>query len=187
MTHIVVYCSSASGLDARYTDTAVATGRIIGSTGCALLYGGVNAGMMHITAQSAADNGAAEIIGVIPEVFAHRADPLLTVSKLTRDLAERKQVMIDDGDIFVVLPGGIGTIDEWISTLSHFKVVREQHRHIVVVNIDGAFDAQLSQLAVTAESVFTASIDYMNRMSVVTDIDQLEKVLTERIHSYEKE
>ena len=89
MTHIVVYCSSASGLDARYTDTAVATGRIIGSTGCALLYGGVNAGMMHITAQSAADNGAAEIIGVIPEVFAHRADPLLTVSKLTRDLAER--------------------------------------------------------------------------------------------------
>ena len=117
MTHIVVYCSSASGLDARYTDTAVATGRIIGSTGCALLYGGVNAVMMHITAQSAADNGAAEIIGVIPEVFAHRADPLLTVSKLTRDLAERKQVMIDDGDIFVVLPGGIGTIDEWISTL----------------------------------------------------------------------
>ena len=184
--NIVVYCSSREGLGDDYEKMAQAVGNWIGSHHHTLVYGGVNAGLMHTVAQATADAGG-NVIGIVPEMFAHRADAVCTEVIACHNLSDRKDLMIEKGDAYICLPGGIGTIDEWISTLSHFKVVREQHRHIVVVNIDGAFDAQLSQLAITADSVFTASSDYMNRMSVVTDIDQLEKVLTERIHSYEKE
>lgn len=174
--NIVVYCSSTDGLDSKYEDTAVSVGNIIGTRRCSLLYGGVKAGMMHITADNAAKNGAEDIVGVIPAVFSHCGDELLTEKILTRDLNERKAVMIDKGDIFVVLPGGLGTIDEWISTLSHFKV-NKINKPIIIANINGVFDAQIAQLENTAESVFTASADYMKGQIVCNTAEELENAL----------
>ena len=180
--NIVVYCSSTDGLDSKYEDTAVSVGKIIGTRRCSLLYGGVKAGMMHITAENAAKNGAENIIGVIPAVFSHRGDELLTETVLTRDLNERKSVMIDKGDIFVVLPGGLGTIDEWISTLSHFKV-NKITKPVIIANIGGVFDAQVAQMSNTADSVFTASKDYMKSQIVCNTAEELEQTLNRCIDS----
>lgn len=116
--NITVYCSSRDDLNSCYTDTARIAGEVIGKNHCRLVYGGVNAGMMHITAAAAAENGA-EITGYVPEFFSHRADPLLTETVLTSSLSDRKQKMLDAADLFVVLPGGLGTIDEWMSTMAH--------------------------------------------------------------------
>lgn len=179
---IVVYCSSRPDLGQEYENIASVLGEWIGKTTSTLVYGGVNAGLMHSVAQAAHDAGA-KIIGVVPEIFSHRADELCDEILLTANLNERKGKMIEIGDIFVVLPGGVGTIDEWISTLSDI-MVREKidstaDRPIVVVNYKGMYDDVISQLSATNESVFARgkrvdrSICVSDAESMVATLDSL--------------
>lgn len=155
---IAVYCSSASELPEDVITTARELGRLIGDLGLTLVYGGVKAGLMHEVAQGAADAGA-EIIGVIPDFFIHRADPLCTTLIETPDLNTRKARMIAEADIFVVLPGGLGTIDEWISTSSAMMASRvcDEKRTdlpIIVYNRQGMYDAMVAQFDATNDSIF---------------------------------
>lgn len=174
--NIVVYCSSQENLPMVCTEAAQEVGSWIGKNEFTLVYGGVDAGLMHTVALSAHDNGG-RIVGVIPEIFKHRADELNDELILTANLNERKGVMIDRGDIFVVLPGGIGTIDEWISTISHKKVCGENSKNIIVVNIDGAYDAMLQQLSDTMNSPY-ATGDLLNWMDVANSVDELKNLLS---------
>lgn len=155
---IAVYCSSAPDLPADLSATAEALGRLIADLGCTLVYGGVNAGLMHTVAKGVHDAGG-EIVGVIPEFFMHRADPLCTSVIPTADLNTRKARMIADADIFVVLPGGLGTIDEWISTASQIMASRvcddSFRRHIIVYNRQGMFDDMIRQFQATNAGIFS--------------------------------
>lgn len=151
---VAVYCSSRDGLGAEFSEPAEALGHWIGRHGHTLLYGGVQAGLMHTVAQAAFQTGA-HIVGVVPERFAGRADKLATEIVACRDLADRKEIMISQADLFVVLPGGIGTIDEWVSTLSQIMVNgSDDRRGIIVVNINDMYGPMLEQLALTAKSEF---------------------------------
>lgn len=154
--NIVVYCSANNELPKDITDIAATLGRWIGEGGHSLIYGGVNAGLMHITAQAAHDAGCKSIVGIVPEFFKHRADPLCTELVLAHDLNDRKSKLIAHGDVFVVLPGGLGTIDEWISTLSTL-VVEGSNRHIIAVNYNDMYSALSKQLVITAQSQFSRS------------------------------
>lgn len=150
---VAVYCSSCGDLPGEVTLGAQQIAAAIGQCGADLVYGGVNAGLMHTVAQAAHDAGA-QIHGVIPSVFSHRADPLCHHIHPTPDLATRKQQMIAMADIFIVLPGGIGTLDEWISTLSDI-MVREKtdpdaDRPILVWNHADMYSGMAAQLAATA-------------------------------------
>ena len=107
---IVVYCSSQAGLEEKYQQLARDLGTWIGQNGHTLLYGGSNAGLMHITA-SAVHEAGGHVTGVIPAMFKHRLDPVCDDAIHTTNLGDRKQYMIEHGDVFVVMPGGIGTLD----------------------------------------------------------------------------
>lgn len=154
---VAVYCSSRSELPEGVEAGARMIASTIGECGAALVYGGVNAGLMHTVAE-AADATGAEIIGVVPEVFAHRADALCSRVIPTADLNARKGKMIELADVIVVLPGGIGTIDEWISTLSDImvreKVDPDADRPILVWNHDEMYSGMATQLSATACSVY---------------------------------
>lgn len=158
--NVVVYCSANPDLPKEIIDIATTLGRWIGENHHTLVYGGVNAGLMHIAAQAAREAGCENVVGIVPEFFKHRADPLCTELMIARDLNDRKSRLIARGDVFVVLPGGLGTIDEWISTLSHL-VVEGSDRPIIVVNQNDMYTAQAQQLRNTAQSQFAraASID----------------------------
>ncbi len=142
---IVVYCSSQAGLEEKYQQLAHDLGTWIGQNGYTLLYGGSNAGLMHITAAAAHEAGG-HVIGVIPEMFRHRIDPLCDEVVYTANLGDRKQYMIEHGDVFVVMPGGIGTLDEWMSTLAVMTIGNDDPRPVIVANIDGLYDATVQQL-----------------------------------------
>ena len=175
--NIAVYCSSRSNLEERYTVAAATLGEWIGRNGHTLVYGGSNAGTMHTLAQAAHDAGA-YITGVVPKCFANRADKLIDTLIPANDLAERKGRMIQLADIFVVLPGGIGTIDEWISTLTHLVVAGDTTTRIVVVNIDGVFDNMIAQIEATASSPFAkGGTPITGHCIVVSDKDEMIKQL----------
>ena len=153
---IVVYCSSQEGLDEKYRHLARDLGTWIGEHGHTLVYGGSNAGLMHITAAAVHEAGG-HIMGVIPEMFRHRIDPVCDEVVYTANLGDRKQYMIEHGDAFVVLPGGIGTLDEWMSTLAVLTIGNDDPRPVIVANIDGLYDATVQQLADMTQTPFARS------------------------------
>ena len=175
--NIAVYCSSRQGLSSDIEATALALGKWIGQNGHTLVYGGVNAGLMHTVAQASHDAGA-HVVGVVPEYFMHRLDEVVDEVIETRDLNDRKDEMYRRSDAFVVLPGGIGTIDEWIATLSQITVDGSSRR-IVVMNLDGMYDHMVEQLNVTEESPYA-------RVKGMVDISIIASTINEMIESLEE-
>ncbi len=169
---IVVYCSSQEGLDEKYRLLARDLGTWIGQQGHTLLYGGSNAGLMHITAAAVHEAGG-HIVGVIPEMFRHRIDPVCDKVVYTANLGDRKQYMIEHGDVFVVMPGGIGTLDEWMSTLAVMTIGNDDPRPIVVANIDGLYDATIQQLADMTHTPFARGKNLARTLAARTTTELL--------------
>lgn len=142
--NIVVYCSSIDNLPAEWQNAAAAVGQWIGENGAQLVYGGVNSGLMRIVAQATKDAGG-KVVGIVPARRRHHASPLNDIKVPTSDLNDRKGVMQMLGDLFVVLPGGYGTLDEFTTSFSYLNFTM-QRRPIIVHNADGIFDPILAQL-----------------------------------------
>ncbi len=176
--NIAVYCASREGLDAIFEAPAEALGKWIGENGHTLVYGGVKAGLMHSVAQAAHDAGA-HIVGVVPKRFLERTDTVVDEVVECSDLGDRKVMMMDRADAFVVLPGGLGTLDEWISTLSQIIVNDDDHRPIFVVNVDGIYTHQLEQLRATAQSPFArgkhidSSIEVADASALIAELNKI--------------
>ena len=168
--NIVVYCSSRNNLDDKFQQLAQTLGSWIGQNGHTLVYGGSNAGLMHVTAAAAHEAGG-HVVGVIPEIFRHRIDPVCDEVVYTAHLAERKQVMIERGDVFVVLPGGIGTLDEWISTLTVMNIGEDDHRPVIVADLDGLFADTVRQLETLTRTPFARGKDLTHTLIAHTPTD----------------
>ena len=169
--NIAVYCSSYPHLDQACTDMAEALGRWIGEHGHTLVYGGVNAGLMHTTAKACAASGG-KVLGVITRNFAPMADPLVDELLYTENLNERKAKMYEISDLHVVLPGGIGTIDEWFSALSQWVVDKREGVGMIIANNQGMYDPLLEQMRWLAQSRF-AGVKHLKAMAVVPDTEAL--------------
>ena len=88
--------------------------------------------------------------------------------------------MIEHGDVFVVMPGGIGTLDEWMSTLAVMTIGNDDPRPVIVANIDGLYDATIQQLAHMTHTPFargknlartlvaTSASDLINTLNTLT-------------------
>jgi uncharacterized protein (TIGR00730 family) len=113
MAAVCVFCASSAGIDPRYLELADRLGRALGERGHSLVSGGGRVSMMGAVARAARAAGA-WTVGVIPqalvdlEVADDEADELLVVG----DMRARKGLMDERADAFVVLPGGIGTLEE---------------------------------------------------------------------------
>lgn len=176
--NIAVYCASREDLGEIYEAPAKALGKWMGENGHTLVYGGVKAGLMHTVAQSAHDAGA-HIVGVVPMRFLARTDAVVDEVIECADLGDRKVIMMDRSDAFVVLPGGLGTLDEWLSTLSQIIVNVDDHRPIFVVNTEGMYTHQLEQLRDTARSPFArgkhidCSIEVADGEALIAELKQI--------------
>lgn len=142
--NVVVYCSAAENLPERWQEGARSVGSWIGSHGAQLVYGGVDSGLMRVTAHAAKVSGA-NVVGVVPARRRRMAWAMNDVLVPASDLNDRKGIMQMLGDVFVVLPGGYGTLDELATTFSYLNFT-DQKRPIIIYNPDGVYDALLAQL-----------------------------------------
>lgn len=183
--NIAVYCSSWPNLDQRYHDIARALGRWIGRNGHTLVYGGVDAGLMHTVAAATKEMGG-NVTGVITRKFMPLADPLVDQLITTADLSERKARMYLMSDLHVVLPGGVGTLDEWLSALSQMVVDKRQDVGMIIVNLQGQYDATMEQLRGFAQGPF-AGDRHLALMCEVRDeshlLQALERLTCENVDS----
>lgn len=144
MASICVYCSSSDAIADRYPPAAEDLGREIAHRGHTLIYGGGAVGLMGILARAAHEDGG-HIKGVIPsklqdrEGIAYEADELI----VTETMRERKRLMYQQSDAFIVLPGGFGTVEEFMEVLT-LKQLGYHDRPLVLLNVDGFFDTLLT-------------------------------------------
>jgi uncharacterized protein (TIGR00730 family) len=143
---ICVFCGSSPGNDPAYAKAARRMGKLIGEGGYSLVFGGGSLGLMGEVARAAHDAGA-RITGILPEFLRHLEPPFKSAEEtvIVPDLFERKERMIAFAHAFVVLPGGLGTLDEFfeVVTAAQLKVMA---RPIVLVNTNGYFDGLIAFL-----------------------------------------
>jgi uncharacterized protein (TIGR00730 family) len=116
---VCVFCASAAGASAVYLDTARELGRLVVEGGHGLLYGGATVGAMGAVADEALAAGGA-VVGVIPEVIREREIDHrgLTELHVVGTMHERNAMLAERADAFVALPGGYGTMDEFIEIVT---------------------------------------------------------------------
>jgi uncharacterized protein (TIGR00730 family) len=167
---ICVFCGSSAGLKPSYLEAARRTGELIGQRGCTLVYGGGAAGMMGELVRSAMEAGA-RVVGIRPEPLDHLEVPQGGIEMIhTPDLFERKQRMIAMSDAFLVLPGGLGTLDEFFEVVTTAQLGLHR-KPIVLVNIGGYFDPLLALLRhVDAEGYIYR--DVARLFCVATTVDE---------------
>lgn len=137
---ICVFCGASSPADPVYLGAMHALGDEMLRRGLGLVYGGGRVGLMGVVAERVLFGGG-PVIGVIPHQLQRREVAHLGVTELivVDTMHERKAIMYDRSDAFVVMPGGFGTLDEAMEILT-WKQLGIHDKPIVFVNVAGYFD-----------------------------------------------
>ena len=139
--NIAVYLGSTEGEGTAYVNCAEEIGKMIGSGGHTLVYGGSSSGTMGVLADAVLSSGG-KVIGVIPEFFLYRVQPGMSECITVKTMSERKKKMIDLADGFVVLPGGPGTLEEMAEVMSAIRLGLIK-KPCVIYNLNGYYDILL--------------------------------------------
>lgn len=132
---ICVFCGSSHGAKPAYSEVATRLGTLIGERGFSMVFGGGNVGLMGDSSRAARAAGA-KVFGVIPGFLRQREAALGGVDEvIVPDMQIRKQLMLERSDAFVILPGGLGTLDELFEVLS-ISQLKAHDKPIVIVDTD---------------------------------------------------
>jgi len=154
---LCVYCGSRPGADDAYGEAAANVGTLIGRLGWRLVYGGGRAGLMGRVADAALAAGA-PVIGVIPTSLMQRevGHPGLTELHVVSTMHQRKQTMAEHSDMFVALPGGIGTFEELFEVWT-WQQLGYHDKPVGLLNTTGYYDGLLAFLDRATVGGFIAS------------------------------
>jgi uncharacterized protein (TIGR00730 family) len=169
--NIAVFCSSSNHIATQYKEIASQLGEFIAESGNTLVYGGATGGLMDSVAEGAhRKNG--EIIGVIPHavIKMNRESSLPTRLITVETMSERKAEMKALTDIFVVLPGSYGTLDEMMDIVAS-GVVGEHKKPLILLNQNGFYDLLISQIDLMRSEMFIPTEEKYKPI-IVSDINQ---------------
>jgi uncharacterized protein (TIGR00730 family) len=154
---VCVFCASSNGTDPIFLEAAKALGKTIAERGWHLVYGGAEVGMMGAMADAALAHGGA-VTGVIPRALVEReiAHRGLTHLIEVNGMHDRKAEMARRADAFLVLPGGLGTLDELCEMLT-WALLGIHDKPIVLINIAGYWEAFLAMLDAAVAAGFLRS------------------------------
>ena len=153
---VTVFCGASSGDKPVYLEAANALGESLARAGITVVYGGGHMGMMGAVADAALDAGG-RVIGVIPDFLkvrdlAHRE---LTELVTVDSMHARKQKMFELSDGFVVLPGGVGTLEEAFEIIT-WRQLRMHDKPILIVNTGGYWQRLDDMINATVDHEFAA-------------------------------
>ena len=133
---VCVYCGSSNNAAQKYKDAARDLGKILASNDIRLVYGGGQVGLMGVVANSVME-AEGKVTGFIPQ-YLHEYEvghTGITELFIVDSMHERKRLMAEHSDAFVILPGGFGTLDEIFEILT-WKQLRLHDKPIVFVDVD---------------------------------------------------
>lgn len=153
---ICVYGAASSEINKEFVEAGEELGRKMADKNIGLVFGGGRNGMMGAVARGVAHNGG-NILGISPKFFeennAEISFPECTEFIHTDTMRERKRLLDEKSDAFIITPGGIGTFDEFFEILT-LKQLGRHNKAIVIFNIDGYFDNMLKMMQISIQKRF---------------------------------
>ena len=143
---LAVFCGSKNGNNPVYTEHAKELGRILANNNITLIYGGGSTGMMGAVADAMMESGG-KVIGIIPQRLVdweHQHENITELS-VVEDMHVRKKKMYELCDAAVILPGGVGTLDEFFEMVT-WNQLSIHDKKIYIINSDNFFDSLLKHL-----------------------------------------
>jgi len=169
---LCVYCGSSMGHDPAHREAAAAVGQLLAANGVRLVYGGGAVGLMGVVADAVMEGGG-EVFGVIPEGLFTNEVGHTGITELVEvgSMHERKQLMAEQADAFLALPGGLGTLEE-LAEITTWAQLGIHAKPVGVLDIDGFWTPLLAFLdqAVSAGFLRPANRDLVVRISDVDDV-----------------
>ena len=143
---ICVFCSANQQIDSDFFTMTEELGRWAAKNGHAIVYGGVNQGLMESIGKAAKENGG-RTIGVIPMIVetSGRMSDYVEIEIPCDNLSDRKQLMMDQSDVFIALPGGIGTLDE-VFTVAASATIGYHNKLVILYNMKGFWNPLIALL-----------------------------------------
>ncbi len=169
---VCVYCGSAQGTLADLPGAAETLGRNFARSGIRLVYGGGDVGLMGRLANAALAHGG-RVTGIIPDhIRAREVDHAgLTELHIVDDMHQRKTMMVENAEAFVILPGGLGTLDETFEILT-WKQLGLHSKPVLIANIQGYWTPLLQLIDHMIAHGFVSPPD-RGLFSVVDNVDDI--------------
>ena len=176
--NIGVFCSANNQIDAAFFQQTEELGRWAAKNGHVIVFGGVNQGLMECLAKAVKEAGG-ETLGVVPSIVEETGrtsqynDRVLTCN----NLSERKQLMLDESDVFIALPGGVGTLDE-VFTVAASYTIGYHHKRVILYNMKGFWDSTIRMLDDLQQRGMVRG-QWRDYICVATNLDEMGDLLAE--------
>lgn len=169
-----VYCGSSVRVDDVFKDAAAALGKTLAENGLRLVFGGGHVGLMGIVSDAVLNEGG-EVIGIIPNHIAEKevAHGGLTELHVVETMHERKQMMVDRSDAFIIMPGGLGTMDEFFEIFTWWQLGLHD-KPIIIVNVAGYWTPLITLIDNIIEHKFARPED----RQYLRFIDSVDEIMT---------
>lgn len=143
---ICIFCSANQQIDPAFFTMTEGLGKWAAENGHSIVFGGVNQGLMECVAKAAKENSG-QTIGVVPMIVekSGRLSDYVDIEIPCDDLSDRKQMMMDQSDVFIALPGGIGTLDE-IFTVAASATIGYHQKLVILYNMKGFWNSLIALL-----------------------------------------
>jgi uncharacterized protein (TIGR00730 family) len=168
LKRITVFCASSRMVHSKYFKAARQLAEVLTTNKIVAVYGGGAVGLMGALADYMLANGGS-IEGVIPQFMmkVEWGHPAVKKMIITKDMHERKELLINNVDAVVALPGGSGTLEELMEVIS-LKRLGKFVKPIIIVNTDGFYDSLVTLLNKMVEENFMRS-DHLKMWKVISD------------------
>ena len=178
MKNISVFCGAHEGNNPRYAEDAKKIGEILAAKGINVVFGGGNVGLMKIVSDAALDNGVDAIgIGLESLHNLELVNPRLKNQIITKTLLDRKDEFMKRSDAFIVLPGGVGSLDELA------EIMANNQRGLInkpvgLLNTEGYYDHLLAWMRKAVEEDFITEANF-NDLIVSSSCEDLVNLIIE--------
>lgn len=179
--NVCMFCGSRTGNNPAYTDAAHAVAHELAKRNLQLVFGGGGTGLMGETARTALKLGV-PVTGIIPTFLINQETPVEDLSelKVVADMHERKAKMAELSDLFVVLPGGIGTMEEACEMITG-NWIGLYNKPVGFLNVNGFFDAFFAFLKDAVNAGFMPKPCYERAIVDSTASGLIDKLLAARL------
>ena len=172
MNSVAVFCGSSEGNDQEIIEQSYLLGKTLAKRKMTLVYGGAKIGIMGQVARGVLEHSG-QVLGVIPDFLKKKevVHPNLTELITTKNMHDRKVIMYEKSDGFIIIPGGFGTMDEFFE-ITTWGQIGLHAKPIGILNLNGYYNALLSQCKVMVERGFLKQAN-LEVILVDTTIDGL--------------
>ena len=178
MKNISVFCGAHEGNNPRYAEDAKKIGEILAAKGINVVFGGGNVGLMKIVSDAALDNGVDAIgIGLESLHNLELVNPRLKNQIITKTLLDRKDEFMKRSDAFIVLPGGVGSLDELAEIMANNQLGLI-NKPVGLLNTEGYYDHLLSWMKKAVEEGFITEANF-NDLIVSSSCEDLVNLIIE--------